>query len=142
MLCPQFDRFACVRQYSGGRCPNIDLRDYIYKVLIIVIRESQSNYLFYSVIRGIIRLLLLSIIIILVTRIGIYTYYTYIILYVHDLAMDHHNHYQLHHHNSTHHYHAPPYTRDYFLYEYSSGSESDGSSSLNSDCDSGNCGKT
>ncbi|XP_050424488.1 pancreas transcription factor 1 subunit alpha-like [Adelges cooleyi] len=51
--------------------------------------------------------------------------------------MDHH-HYQ-HHHNSAHHYHTP-YTRDYFLYEYSSGSESDGTSSLNSDCESRNCG--
>lgn len=60
-------------------------------------------------------------------------------------AMDHnhhHHHYPPHHHNSTmHHYHAPPYTKDYFLYEYSSGSESEGTSSLNSDCDSGNCGK-
>ncbi|XP_025203696.1 pancreas transcription factor 1 subunit alpha-like [Melanaphis sacchari] len=51
----------------------------------------------------------------------------------------HHHHYQLNHHGASHHYHAPPYTRDYFLYEYSSGSESDGTSSLNSDCDSGNC---
>lgn len=53
----------------------------------------------------------------------------------------HHHHYPLHHHNAQHHYHAQPYTRDYFLYEYSSGSETDGTSSLNSDCDSGNCGK-
>ncbi|XP_050524436.1 pancreas transcription factor 1 subunit alpha-like [Daktulosphaira vitifoliae] len=49
--------------------------------------------------------------------------------------MDHY--YQLHH-NSTHQHHTP-YSRDYFLYEYSSGSESDGSS-LNSDYESSNCG--
>jgi len=68
--------------------------------------------------------------------------------------MDHHHHHHNHHHDRHYqphqhhdaahqHYHAQPYARDYFLYEYSSGSESDGTSSLNSDCDSGgHCGKS